>query len=212
MKSSSLRIGAALVFCCGLVLSTGCVKKSEYNALMADYNAALAEQDELAQVITEQDAELSALKSDFNRLADIFADEIANQELQLEQLVDGIEVAIPSDVMYKSGSATPTVGSEGLEYVERLAEFLAETDYFVSVIGHTDSKSVSRALAKKYPTNWELAGARAAAAVRFLAAHGVDPTSLVASSRGDIDPVASNDTPEGRAQNRRVEIILRNLP
>ena len=212
MKSSSLRIGAALVFCCGLVSSTGCVKKSEYDALQADYNAALAKQGKLAQVVTEQDAELSALKADFNKLAEIFADEIANHQVELEQLVDGIEVAIPSDVMYESGSATATVGSEGLEYAKRLAAFLAETDYFVSVVGHTDSQPPSRALAKKYPTNWELAGARAASAVKYLVSQGVDPTHLVASSRGEFAPVASNDTPEGRAQNRRIEIILRDLP
>jgi len=212
MKRSSLRIAAALVFCCGLFLSTGCVKKSEYDALQADYNAALAKQDKLAQVVTKQDAELAALKSDFDRLAEIFADEIANHQLELEQLADGIEVAIPSDVMYESGSATATVGSEGLEYAKRLAAFLAETDYFVSVVGHTDSQQPSRALAKKYPTNWELAGARAASAVKYLVSQGVDPTHLVASSRGEFAPVASNDTPEGRAQNRRIEIILRDLP
>ena len=219
MKSSSLRIGAALVFCCGLVLSTGCVKvkggrfgTSEYEALQAEYNAALAKQDKLTQVVAEQDTELTDLKSDFNQLAEIFADEIANQELQLEQLVDGIEVAIPSDVMYASGSATATVGSDGLEYAARLAEFLAEEDYAVSVVGHTDSQQPSPALAKKYPSNWELAGARAASAVTYLVSQGVDPTSVVASSRGEFAPVASNDTPEGRAQNRRIQIILRDLP
>lgn len=57
--------------------------------------------------------------------------------------------------MYESGSATATVGSEGLEYAKRLAAFLAETDYFVSVVGHTDSQQPSRALGKKYPTNSE---------------------------------------------------------
>lgn len=212
MKHSNLRIGALLLFSCAIVLSTGCVKKSEYNALMAKYNAALADQDELVEVVMEQDAEISALKSDYNQLAEIFVEELENQEIQLELLVDGIEVAIPSDVMYESGSATATVGSAGLEYAKRLAEFLAETDYFVSVVGHTDSRQPSRALAKKYPTNWELAGARAASAVTFLVSQGVDPTNVVASSRGEFAPVASNDTREGRAQNRRIEIVLRSLP
>ena len=212
MKSSSLRIGAALVFCCGLVLSTGCVKKSEYEALQAEYNAALAEQGELAEVVSEQDAELSALKADFDKLAEIFVEELENQELKLELLVDGIEVEIPSDVMYTSGSATATVGSDGLEFAKRLAEFLAETDYFVSVVGHTDNQQPSRALAKKYPSNWDLAAARAANATRFLVSQGVDPTRVVASSRGEFAPVASNDTAEGRAQNRRIQIVLRDLP
>jgi chemotaxis protein MotB len=212
MKSSSSRIAAVLTLCSGLVLSTGCVKKSEYEALQAQYNDALAKQGQLTQTVEKQDEEINALKSDFDALAEIFAEEIANQEIQLEQLVDGIEVEIPSDVMYKSGAAAPTVGSDGLEYAKRLADFLADTDYFVSVVGHTDNQKMSRALAKKYPGNWELAGARAAGAARFLVDNGVDPTHVVASSRGQYDPVASNDTPEGRAQNRRIQIILRSLP
>jgi chemotaxis protein MotB len=188
------------------------VKKSEYEALQAQYEAALAKEGKLTKTVAMQGAEISALESDFNTLAEIFAEEIENKELQLEQLVDGIEVAIPSDVMYKSGSASPEVGSEGLEYAKRLAEFLAENDYFVSVVGHTDNQKISPKLAKKYRSNWELAGARAAGVARFLVTNGMDPTQLVASSRGKFDPVASNDTPEGRAQNRRIQIILRSLP
>jgi chemotaxis protein MotB len=212
MKSSSSRIAAVLTLCSGLVLSTGCVKKSEYEALQAQYNDALAKQGRLTETVEKQAEEINALESDFDALADIFAEEIENQELQLEQLVDGIELEIPSDVMYKPGAATPTVGSDGLEYAQRLAKFLADTDYLVSVVGHTDNQKMSRVLAKKYPSNWELAGARAAGVARYLVDNGVDPAQVVASSRGKYDPVASNDTPEGRAQNRRIQIILRSLP
>ena len=212
MKSSSSRIAAVLTLCSGLVLSTGCVKKSEYEALQAQYNEAIAKEGKLTETVEKQAEEINALESDFDALADIFAEEIENQELQLEQLVDGIELEIPSDVMYKSGAATPTAGSDGLEYAQRLAKFLADADYLVSVVGHTDNQRMSRTLAKKYPSNWELAGARAAGVARFLVDNGVDATQVVASSRGEYDPVASNDTPEGRAQNRRIQIILRPLP
>ena len=209
MKSSRSRIAVVLTLCSGLVLSTGCVKKSEYEALQAQYNQALAKEGKLTKTVEQQDGEINALKSDFDKLTEIFAEEIANQELQLEQLVDGIEVEIPSDVMYKSGATAPTVGSDGLGYAKTLADFLAGADYVVSVVGHTDNQKVSPALAKKYPSNWELAGARAAGVARFLVANGVDPTLVVASSGGKYDPAASNDTPAGRAQNRRIQIILR---
>jgi chemotaxis protein MotB len=205
MKYDSLRNLGLLLMGSALLVTSGCVKKDEYNAVVA-------ERDELMRIVEEQNAVLNELEGDFDRLAEIFAEEIANQQIALEQLVDGIEVEIPSDVMYESGSATATVGSEGLEYAAELAEFLKGTDYFVSVIGHTDNQKVSRNLAKRYPSNWELAGARAASAVRYFVAQGVDPTRMVASSRGHFDPVASNDTPEGRAENRRIEIVLRSLP
>jgi chemotaxis protein MotB len=205
MKYDSLQNLGLLLVGSALLVTSGCVKKDEYNAVVA-------ERDELMRIVEEQNAVLNELEGDFDRLAEIFAEEIANQQIALEQLVDGIEVEIPSDVMYESGSATATVGSEGLEYAAQLAEFLKGTDYFVSVIGHTDNQKVSRNLAKRYPSNWELAGARAASAVRYFVAQGVDPTRMVASSRGHFDPVASNDTPEGRAENRRIEIVLRSLP
>jgi chemotaxis protein MotB len=205
MKYDSLQNLGLLLMGSALLVTSGCVKKDEYNAVVA-------ERDELMRIVEEQNAVLNELEGDFDRLAEIFAEEIANQQIALEQLVDGIEVEIPSDVMYESGSATATVGSEGLEYAAELAEFLKGTDYFVSVIGHTDNQKVSRNLAKRYPSNWELAGARAASAVRYFIAQGVEPTRMVASSRGHFDPVASNDTPEGRAENRRIEIVLRSLP
>jgi len=67
---------------------------------------------------------------------------------------------------------------------------------------------VSKPLQDKYPTNWELSVARATNVVRFLQDVGVPPERLVASGRGEYDPVASNDTPEGRQKNRRIEIML----
>ena len=78
-------------------------------------------------------------------------------------------------------------------------------------MGFTDNVPIRGNLAKRYPTNWELAGARAASVVRLLESTGIDSTKLIASSYGDNFPVASNDTEEGRAQNRRIEIRLRPL-
>jgi chemotaxis protein MotB len=64
-------------------------------------------------------------------------------------------------------------------------------------------------LAERYPSNWELAGARAASVVRVMQEAGVPATQLVAVSRGETEPVASNDTEEGRAQNRRIDVRIR---
>jgi chemotaxis protein MotB len=82
----------------------------------------------------------------------------------------------------------------------------------VFVEGHTDNVPVGRRLRERYPTNWELAGARAALVVRALSEGGVEPKRLRAVSRGPFAPIAANDTPENRARNRRTEIILRNAP
>ncbi len=82
-------------------------------------------------------------------------------------------------------------------------------NHSIHVEGHTDNLNIGRATAKKYPGNWELSTARATAVVRLLQDQGkVDPERLFAVGGSLYHPVASNDTLEGRSQNRRVEIVL----
>ena len=81
---------------------------------------------------------------------------------------------------------------------------LIELPHSISVEGHTDDIPVAR----RYASNWELAAARASSVVRLMIELGVDPTRLKAVSRAEFAPVASNDTDEGRAKNRRIEIQL----
>jgi chemotaxis protein MotB len=76
------------------------------------------------------------------------------------------------------------------------------------VRGHTDSVPIRGGLASRYPSNWELAGARASHVVRYLAERGIDPRRLISLSRAEFEPIAPNDTPEGRQKNRRIEIAL----
>ena len=104
------------------------------------------------------------------------------------------------------------VGDEGRELATKLADYLKGTTYFISVIGHTDNQQPMGNLAQKYPTNWELAAARAANAVKYLQSQGVEPDRMIAVSKGEFDPVASNSTADGRSQNRRIEVVLRTLP
>jgi chemotaxis protein MotB len=226
MRYQSLRVVASLLVTAVLVLSAGCVSKGKFNSMQQERDALAQQQDSLsmanaklkkerdnlAVVAEEQQSEINAMQDDYNALAAMFAEEIQQNDIQVEMLVDGIEVEIPSDVMYESGSATASVGSDGIAYAKKLAGFLADTDYFISVVGHTDNQKPTEKLAEKFPTNWDLAAARATNAVKFLVSQGCDPTNIVAVSRGEFDPVASNDTPEGRAQNRRIEVVIRQLP
>jgi chemotaxis protein MotB len=215
-----------IVACLSLALLTGCVSKGKYNGvvqeldqmtqerdkLAAQKDVTTEERDDLAVVAADQEAELNAMQADYDRLIAMFAMEIESNDLKVKMLVNGIELAIPSDVLYASGEAKATVGGEGMDQAKKIAEFLAATEYFISVVGHTDNQQPSAKLAERFPTNWDLAAARASNAVKFFVTQGVEPTRIVATSRGEFDPVATNDTPEGRAQNRRIQIILRKLP
>ena len=92
--------------------------------------------------------------------------------------------------------------------VSKVAARLKTASYRIQVQGHTDPIPIRSNLRDRYPTNWELAAARASQVVRLLAEQGVEPDRLRAVSFGEYRPVASNKTAGGRAKNRRIEIRL----
>jgi len=92
----------------------------------------------------------------------------------------------------------------------QVAEAISDIDNNITVEGHTDSIPVTGELLKVFPSNWELSVARAANAVNYLENQGgLNPEKLSALGYGQNRPVAPNSTREGRALNRRVEIVVR---
>lgn len=113
-------------------------------------------------------------------------------------------IQLPQDVLFPSGSAT--LGSGGRETLEEVGAALADLgDRQFQVEGHTDDVPISN---ERFASNWELSAARALSVVRLLIDSGADPENLSAAGYGEYQPVASNDTPEGRRQNRRIEIVM----
>ncbi|RMG92597.1 MAG: chemotaxis protein MotB [Candidatus Dadabacteria bacterium] len=134
--------------------------------------------------------------------------EVEEGRVVIEQLKGKLSVKVLDEILFDSGSAR--IKPEGEEVLRRLGEVLkAQTEKAIVIEGHTDNVPISGALAERFPTNWELSTARATSVVRFLQDQvGVEPERLSAVGFGPYRPVASNDTPEGRARNRRIEIKL----
>jgi chemotaxis protein MotB len=153
----------------------------------------------------EQDA--TQQKSTYDGLVASLKKELAAGQIQVEQMRDGISVNVAQEILFASGSAS--LDKNGVEVLQRVAEQLKQTNYQIVVTGHTDNKPIGAGLVKQYPTNWELAGARAASVVRLFAQTGLPASRLVAISLADTHPVSPNDTTEGRAKNRRIEIRMR---
>ena len=98
---------------------------------------------------------------------------------------------------------------EGLAVLKRVIDILKNVkDKSIRIEGHTDNVKIKGALVKQYPTNWELSAARAINVTKYLQQQGIDPAFLSATAFGEYKPMAGNDTPEGRAKNRRIAIIL----
>jgi chemotaxis protein MotB len=168
---------------------------------------------DLEQSLSAREAELAARKQEVDQLRGTYdglvADlqqEVATGRIEIERMREGLRVKLAQEVLFPSGSAV--LSGEGRDVIAKVAKRLNETPHRVEVQGHTDDVAISGKLAQQYPTNWELAGARAAGVVRVLQQNGVPAARLVAASYGEARPVESNATPEGRARNRRIEIRL----
>jgi len=156
--------------------------------------------------LAKREAELDRIKGTYRGLVEDLESEIAAGQIQIQQLKEGVRLNLPQRVLF--GEASADLGQQGITVLEKVAAKLKNQDTRIEVLGHTDSVPIRGTAASCYPTNWELAGARAASVVRVFERAGVAPNRLEAVSKGSQDPIASNETPEGRALNRRIEIRI----
>lgn len=134
---------------------------------------------------------------------------IAKQSaLEVETLKDQVTlIRMDSDIVFEPGSTRlKPAGNEVLLRVAAFAERMP--DRIISLEGHTDNVRIAEARRDYFPSNWELSAARAASAARLLEDNGVDPVRLRIVGYGPNQPVAQNDTEDGRRRNRRLEIRL----
>ena len=177
------------------------LKSDELSAkekLLVDREKAL---DNLKNVIARQD-------SITNRLNKILHDALLgfkSDELSVKIKNGKVYVSLSDKLLFKSGSAA--VETKGVEAIKVLADVLNKnSDIDILVEGHTDNIPIKTAL---YHDNWDLSAARAISIVRILTdEYKIAPTRLTASGKGEFSPRSTNSTPEGRASNRRTEIIL----
>jgi chemotaxis protein MotB len=171
----------------------------------------------LSGTLREREAELASasdelrdLRGTYQGLVDDLQEEVASGQIEIEQLRDGVRLNLTQDVLFALGSAK--LNTTGVAVVRKVANRVKDLPHGVEVQGHTDPVPIRRRATTRYPSNWELAAARASQVVRLLQQEGVDPHRLSAVSFGPYRPVASNETPEGRAKNRRIEIRVQPLP
>lgn len=160
-----------------------------------------------AAALVAQSQKVDELQGTYDGLVGDLQEEVTKGQVRISQLRDGLQVGVAQEILFPSGSAS--LSPAGVEVLRTVATRLAGSSYTIAVEGHTDNVPISGALKKRYPSNWELAGARAASVVRLFAKRGVDGARLTAVSHGSSRPVADNASPDGRALNRRIEIFLR---
>jgi chemotaxis protein MotB len=200
-------------------------KITDLEAAIADEKAKLADLDaQRAKLAADLDAEQAHSKSLLDEKAELLAGRAAAEQRIADyqnllskfkklidagtltvKIVDGrMVVALATDILFSSGSAD--LSPQGMGAISEVSGVLASIQgRKYQVEGHTDNVPIKT---DKYPSNWELASARALTVVKTMIGAGMPPDRVSAASFGEYKPVAANDTAAGKAQNRRIEIVI----
>lgn len=123
-------------------------------------------------------------------------------EVRLEER--GVVMELPNQIFFEQASAE--LKPQAREFLDELAQFFREIENQVIIEGHTCTLPINTA---RYPSNWELSVARSVRVTRYLVeTRGLEPKRFIATGYGEYQPLETNDTPEGRAKNRRVTIVI----
>ena len=171
--------GATVTFT-ALLLLAGCVPQKQYDTLDTQYQ----------------------------QLNQTMAAEVAAKQMQITRLQNAIKVTVNSELLFPSGDWQMPVEAQGT--LSKIVPILAPKQQTkIQVNGYTDNVPIGPGLVRQgISSNLELSQKRADTVMQFMIAQGVNPRMVAAQGFGEQAPVASNDTPEGRAQNRRVELTV----
>jgi chemotaxis protein MotB len=174
----------------------------------ADKSDLLTLKNELSLQVQAKDEEIAKLQGTYQELEQKMQEEIKKGDIRLSQVGGRIKVDLVDKILFDQGDSLLTSGGDGV--LSRVGAILANVkDKKIQVSGHTDDIPISDKLKDKYPTNWDLAAARAINVVRYLEEKAKVPgKNLVVAAYGPYEPISSNRTVTGRARNRRIEIVL----
>ena len=162
---------------------------------------------EKMNAIKERDRVIEEQKHSYDNVVSELTEEIKKGEIAVRQLKDKLTLTMVEKILFDSGKAD--IKTNGKKVLDKVAEILKTiSDKQIRIEGHTDNVPIGPVLAEKFPTNWELSTSRATTVVRYLQEKGVSPAFLNAAGYSEYRPVESNETDEGKAKNRRIEIVL----
>ncbi|TZE83347.1 OmpA/MotB family protein [Calorimonas adulescens] len=205
-----------------MIFSLSTIDMNKYQALIQSLQGYLGIvkeghtlQNTAAQLETQGSAgsNVAATNTNFEDIADVYNDiqtyiEQSNLSNSVQVTINerGILIRFVDTALFDTGKAD--IKPEAKEILKNVGEIIKRADKPIRVEGHTDNVPIHN---EKFPSNWELSTARATNVVKYFIENvGMDPSTLSAAGYGEYHPVADNQTEEGRAKNRRVDIIIVN--
>jgi len=179
-------------------------EQDRLNKLKNDLASSTKRLNELESMIAAKDASMKKLKETLSKALNAFE----GKGLTVEQKNGKVYVSMENKLLFQTGSWA--VGTQGRQAVVEVGKVLAQNpDITVLIEGHTDNDKILGNIGGGIESNWDLSTKRATAIVNILGENaGIQKKNLTAAGRGEYAPIMSNDTPEGKAKNRRIEIIL----
>jgi chemotaxis protein MotB len=187
--------------------------RTELERLGKNVDQMLSEKGTLAKALDEAKARLEELRKAqaaaearaalFQQFVQKFKKMIDAGQLKITTRNGRLVIQLPNDVLFDSGQTI--IKPAGQQALTQVAQVLKTINRNFQIAGDTDNVPIQT---PRFPSNWELSTARAVEVVKLLVQKGVDPKHLSATGYGEFDPIAGNDTPDGRAKNRRIEITL----
>jgi chemotaxis protein MotB len=159
-----------------------------------------------AQKIEELNAQLDELQRSKSLLEQKLSQEIGDRQIKLQMMEKGLVITVVGDLLFDSGKSN--IRPEAYHLLDKVSAILKDNmaQFDIGIEGHTDNVPIKLS---GWKSNWELSTARALSVLHYLVKEqGIAPERLSAIGYGEYRPVASNDTAEGRKQNRRVEIVI----
>jgi chemotaxis protein MotB len=216
IRNTSAALGLA-------ALAAGCggVSTEKYNAAVSEADKYKQDAATQSQRVSDCETKVSSMSNkvtgleqsnstleqkndDYKNMSAALAADSAAGMLEIANLSGLVTIRLPEKLLFQPGSAVIVKGGKA-ELKKVGAAMKGVTGRVFYVAGNTDNKPIKTA---KFPSNWELSTARAVAVVKFFIAEGVDPKTLGVAGYAQYHPIASNDTAEGRAKNRRIEIAM----
>ena len=169
-----------------------------------DLEASSSRLADLEKMIADKEALMNKLKETLSKSLKAFE----GKGLTVENRNGKVYVSMENKLLFESGSWT--VGAEGKKAVKLVGDVLGQNpDISVLIEGHTDNDKITGTIGGGVENNWDLSTKRATAIVNILSENkAIDKRNLTAAGRGEYAPLMSNETAEGKAKNRRIEIIL----
>ncbi len=196
-----------------LILSFSVIQLEKFKGAMSSMKGALGVMPEMSSTYKRIDPNLQdeesrirqEMVSRISSIEEVLRAMSLSEFVELEANPEGVLIRMGDKLLFESGKAE--IMPRALPVLDQIIQTFDGTYKAIYVEGHTDNVPISSA---RYPSNWELSAARALNVVRYLSKKGhIHPSKLAAVGHGEHRPLLPNTTPQNRAKNRRVEILLR---